>query len=130
VELHLHSTIRIHGVMFDQREEQIAVNRLLVCPQTLRSKYGISWDMTQCSPVQVHRRFGMTYYLHLQERKLNSRKQALLFDSEDGGNTLLRNAGSPVPGRYLAQRPLTRCDCAARGMYSVLYTVNTFRHHL
>jgi hypothetical protein len=59
------------------------------------------WDITPCSPLKVKRRFGRTYRLHLQVRRISrarnqreSRWQAELysfFDPEDGGDMLLRN---------------------------------------
>jgi hypothetical protein len=36
----------------------------------------IFWDMTACSPLSFNRRFGGTYRLHLQGRKVNSAKAA------------------------------------------------------
>jgi hypothetical protein len=63
------------------------------------------WDITQCSLLKVNRRFGGTYCLHLQGRKLSwARKQhdsrwllpsllSLFFDPEDGGDMFLRNVG-------------------------------------
>jgi hypothetical protein len=54
----------------------------------------ISWDVTTYSPVEVLRRFGVTFCLHLQVLMVNR----LLFNgfllglhlcSKDGGNTLL-----------------------------------------
>jgi hypothetical protein len=30
-----------------------------------------SWDVTPCSPVDVHRSFGVTYCLHLQNRRVS-----------------------------------------------------------
>jgi hypothetical protein len=30
----------------------------------------VFWDLTQCSPVDVYRRFGWTYHLHLQGRRV------------------------------------------------------------
>jgi hypothetical protein len=31
----------------------------------------IFWYVTPCSPVEVHRRFGGPYYVHLQNRRVN-----------------------------------------------------------
>jgi hypothetical protein len=33
-------------------------------------KITVVWDLTRCSPVNVHRRFGWTYCLHLQDRRV------------------------------------------------------------
>jgi hypothetical protein len=30
----------------------------------------VFWDITLCSPVKVNRRFGVTYRLHLQDRRV------------------------------------------------------------
>jgi hypothetical protein len=43
------------------------------------------WDITQCSPLEVSRRFAETYRLHLHGSLLN-----LFFDPEDGGDIFLR----------------------------------------
>jgi hypothetical protein len=75
-------------------------------------KSTIFWDTTPCSPLNVNRRFGGTYRLHLQGRKISSarnqresRWQAellslppaflliIFFHPEDGGDMLLRNVG-------------------------------------
>jgi hypothetical protein len=61
----------------------------------------IFWDMTPCSTLSFNRRFGGTYRLHLQGRRivqaachLLARWFAELFlDPEDGGDTFLRNVG-------------------------------------
>jgi hypothetical protein len=69
----------------------------------------IFWDITPCSPLKFNRRFGETYRLHLQCRKMSrarnqreSRWQAensagfflsLFFDTEDGGDMFFRNVG-------------------------------------
>jgi hypothetical protein len=68
----------------------------------------IFWNITPCSPSSVNRRFGGTYCLHLQGRKIswagNQRKSriclpaaftlvscsAYFFDPEDGGDMFLR----------------------------------------
>jgi hypothetical protein len=34
----------------------------------------IVWNITLCSPVEVHRRFGESYYLHFQGRIFSSRR--------------------------------------------------------
>jgi hypothetical protein len=70
-------------------------------------KSTIFWDVIRCSSVQVNRRLGGTYRLHLQGRRVsrewNQQKKALwllptfcwllpilTFDREDGGDTFLR----------------------------------------
>jgi hypothetical protein len=68
----------------------------------------IVWDITPCSPLKVHKRFGGTYRLHLQGwiNQDASVKTALLatcfhagsllglfFYPEDGGDMFLRNVG-------------------------------------
>jgi hypothetical protein len=60
-------------------------------------KSTIMLDVTPCSLVEVYRRFGRTYCLHLQNLKVSqaSRKQRLLagliYDRDNGDGTLLRN---------------------------------------
>jgi hypothetical protein len=39
--------------------------------ETASLKSTIFWDMTPCSPLKVNRRFGGSYSLHLQFRKIN-----------------------------------------------------------
>jgi hypothetical protein len=64
-------------------------------------KSNIFWDITPCSPLKINRRFGGTYRLHLQGRKISLQdfsvkaggKLSLFFDLEDGGDMFLRNFG-------------------------------------
>jgi hypothetical protein len=55
----------------------------------------IFWDATLCSLIEVHRRFGGTYGLHLQTRLcrllVSDYLPSLLLDSEDEDSTSLRN---------------------------------------
>jgi hypothetical protein len=69
------------------------------------------WDITPCSLLKVNGRFGGTYRLHLQGRKIsrarNERESralfaacfhagfllGLFFGPEDGGDMLFRNVG-------------------------------------
>jgi hypothetical protein len=65
------------------------------------------WVMTPCSALSGTRRFGRTYRLHLQGRRIvqQTSEQAggkqklarwfaeLFFNPEDGGDTFLRNVG-------------------------------------
>jgi hypothetical protein len=77
----------------------------------------IFWDITSCSPIKVNRRFGGTYRLHLQGRRITKQKTSvkaggkqspprkdchllsswfpawLFFYPEDGGDMFLRNVG-------------------------------------
>jgi hypothetical protein len=90
-----------------------------------------SWGITLCSPLKVNRRFGGTYRLHLQGRRIsrarNQRKirwQAalvaiyfhsgflvgLFFDPEDGGDMFIRN-GSWLSTDYKSLYP-RREDCS------------------
>jgi hypothetical protein len=39
----------------------------------LTKKSTIYWDMTPCSPVEIHRRFGETYCIHFQCRKISQK---------------------------------------------------------
>jgi hypothetical protein len=72
-------------------------------------KSTIFWDIRSCSPMSVNRRFGGTYRLHLQDRRISrARNQfasrallapcfhagfllGLLFDPEDGVDMFFRN---------------------------------------
>jgi hypothetical protein len=71
-------------------------------------KNDVFWDVGPCRSC-ANRRFGGTYCLHLQGRKIRERGTSLsrsaatyshwflargLFYPEDGGNTFLRNVGS------------------------------------
>jgi hypothetical protein len=73
-------------------------------------KSTIFWDITPCNPLKVNRRFGGTYCLHLQGRKISRARNQLesrlvtycdagfllslhIFDPEDGGDMFLRNVG-------------------------------------
>jgi hypothetical protein len=78
----------------------------VLTPVVVRST--MSWDITPCSPLKVNRRFGATYHLRLQGRRVSpainqreSRWQAelagfslgLFFNPEDRGDMFLRNFG-------------------------------------
>jgi hypothetical protein len=54
----------------------------------------VSWAVTLRSPIEVHRRFGGTYRLHLQGptvRQEELRLLRLLFDTECGDTFFLLN---------------------------------------
>jgi hypothetical protein len=65
-------------------------------------KSSVFWDITQCSPLKVHRRFGGTCHLHLQGQIISQARyqvvacfhagflHGLFFDPEDGGDMFLR----------------------------------------
>jgi hypothetical protein len=57
----------------------------------------IFWDIAPCGPLSVNRRFGGTYYLHLEGLKTSAFTlvscSAYFFDPEDGGDVFLRNVG-------------------------------------
>jgi hypothetical protein len=61
----------------------------------------IFWDTTPRSPVEVHRRFGGTHCLRLQERRVNQILRGclygLFFHPENGGNTFLQKASELLP---------------------------------
>jgi hypothetical protein len=95
----------------------IQVTYFSQCSQPLRRTYvqtefevltavvinsSLFWDITTCSPPKVNRRFGVTYRLHLQGRRISQTKHhchlfhagfllGLFFDSNDGGDKFLRN---------------------------------------
>jgi hypothetical protein len=65
-------------------------------------KSTVFWDITQCSPLKVNRRFGGTCRLHLQDARINVAMLSTcfqagillhLFDPEEGGDILLRYVG-------------------------------------
>jgi hypothetical protein len=90
------------------------VYRLLITDMRLKIKSSIFWDITPCSLLEVIRRFGGTYRLCLQCRRISqarnqreNRWQAelcLLFGPDDGGDMLLRD-GDKVQPDYTASRP-------------------------
>jgi hypothetical protein len=89
-------------------------------------KFSIFWDITPCSPLKVDRRFGGTYRLHLQGRRISrarnqreSRRQAercVFFDPEDGDDMFHRNVG----------RPLTDYKALIFKDFSLCHLVQTF----
>jgi hypothetical protein len=66
-------------------------------------KSAIFWDIKARSLLKVNRRFGGTYRLHLQVRRIREARNqcegkctcfhGLLFGPEDGGDLFLRNVG-------------------------------------
>jgi hypothetical protein len=52
-----------HGIV-----ENVASRLTRSAPRVISS---IFWDITPCSPLKVNRRFGGTFRLHLQERKVS-----------------------------------------------------------
>jgi hypothetical protein len=91
-----------HHVSFPvlaRRESQIHAKNT-VCLRfevltTMVMKNTIFWDITPCSPLEVNRRFGETYRLHLQGRKISQRETSLKAGGklEDGDEMFLRNGG-------------------------------------
>jgi hypothetical protein len=63
-------------------------------------KNAVFWDVAPCRS-SVNRRFGGTYHINLQGRKIREREtsacrwlqSAADFYPEDGGDTFLRNVG-------------------------------------
>jgi hypothetical protein len=53
------------------------------------------WGIMPCSPLNVNWRFGRTYRLHLQVRRISraTNQLGLFFDPEDRGDIFLRNVG-------------------------------------
>jgi hypothetical protein len=69
-------------------------------------KNTIFWDISSCGSFKVKRRFGGTYHLNLQDRKMSQARNkrvlviskgglllSAFFDLEDGSNMFLRNVG-------------------------------------
>jgi hypothetical protein len=71
-------------------------------------KNNVFWDVAPCRSC-VNRRFGATYCLHLQGRKICEWK---FFYPEDGCDTFLRNVGSRKI--YKAPHPRRRRSCVNR----------------
>jgi hypothetical protein len=59
--------------------------------------------VTLCRLVDVYRRFGEAYCLHIQGRSASRATQTPL-DPEDGGNMFLRKIGKILPD-YMASHP-------------------------
>jgi hypothetical protein len=58
----------------------------------------IFWDMTSCSLLKANRRFGGTFHLYLQRRRISqarnqreNRRQVDFLDPKVGGDIFLRN---------------------------------------
>jgi hypothetical protein len=72
----------------------------------LRLDHTNFWDVTPCSLVELYERFGGTYCLRLQNRRVNSLcLLGLLFGPEDGGSTFLRNVVKRLPYVHGATPP-------------------------
>jgi hypothetical protein len=69
-----------------------------------RMKSTFLWDVTPCSPVEVHRLFGGTYCSISMTEEQPKQETGLHFDSEDGDDMFLRNVGRHVPD-YTASHP-------------------------
>jgi hypothetical protein len=107
----------IHRPSYDSTPCLTTLSVVNHVPSNGRIKSNIFWDITPCSPLRVNRRFGGTYRLHLQgiKNKLSKKPaweqvaslvawclppaltfiscSAYFFDTEDGGDKLLRNVG-------------------------------------
>jgi hypothetical protein len=58
------------------------------------SKSSLFWDITQCSPLKVNRRFGGTCRLHFQGRRISqARNQHEIKRQAEPGDVFLRNVG-------------------------------------
>jgi hypothetical protein len=56
-------------------------------------KSTIFWDITPCSLLRVNRRFGGTYCLHLQGRRISWARSQHESRWQDGGDMFFRNVG-------------------------------------
>jgi hypothetical protein len=83
------------------------------------------WKITPCSPLQVNRRFGRTYRLHLQVRRISQARNK----HEAGGKICLRRDCSSLkmeenipqkrfPVDYTALYPKLFITAAVRTLYS------------
>jgi hypothetical protein len=64
----------LHGIRTRTKEEDINNNLQYVGfadVGTVTMNSSLFWDMTPCSPVKVNRRFGRTYRLHLEGRRVS-----------------------------------------------------------
>jgi hypothetical protein len=81
MDLYIHFSIRLHGVML----KVIIINIIL-------------WVVTPSNLVEIYRFLGI-YFLHFESRKLNlavfsaCKLLSFLFDRENGGTRFLRNIG-------------------------------------
>jgi hypothetical protein len=56
-------------------------------PTAVVMKSSIYWDVTPCSPLKVNRRFGETYSLHLQGRRISRARNQHKEDTKQGCST-------------------------------------------
>jgi hypothetical protein len=70
-------------------------------------KNAVFWGLAACRCGRLNRRFGGSYRLHLQGRKIRERRTSVSRYPEDGGDTILRNVGS-TDHIYTAPNPRRR----------------------
>jgi hypothetical protein len=70
-------------------------------------KNAVFWDLAPCRSCELNRRFGGTYRLHLQCRKIPGSSLQGFFYHEDGGDRFHRNVGS-IHKLYMAPHPRRR----------------------
>jgi hypothetical protein len=79
-------------------------------------KISVFWDVTPCSLVEVHQRFGVTDRFHFQSQRMNLASNQLCFlptsfyslglllDTENGSSMFVRNGSEHLP-EYRASSP-------------------------
>jgi hypothetical protein len=93
------------------------------------------WDVRSCSSVQARRRFGRTYSLYIQERrvsqKINPQYEPMLISSMLFTEAVLRNVGTLLPdynaGKFkwhrLCKRPRARIWGGSSSLATVIQLV-------
>jgi hypothetical protein len=58
----------------------------------VQNKSSVFWDITPCSPLSVNRRFGGSYRLHLQGRKISQARNRCQAGSKENSGLLKTEA--------------------------------------
>jgi hypothetical protein len=82
--IYLESLVEVNSTSLDTQRR---TNTKCILQSIYQLKSTIYWDMTPCSPLNVNRRFGATYRLHLQGRRIsrarNQRESRSQVDGSD-----------------------------------------------